>query len=312
MEELSDKEKTLIRWLNGELSEEELLRFKTTDEFKYYKSIVSETSTWQLPLLETTASYNRLKEKKEASKKGRSLFMNLGGWQTGIAASLLLVACFVIYTFFIKSDLAVHTTLAGETSQIELPDGSIVYLNAVSEISYRKKEWKRKRKIKLKGNAYFDVQKGGDFEVESDHGTVAVKGTEFEINDGSGFYMVQCLEGRVEVNLLAANETVVLDSSNVITYTRKKGLHRSKTARGKHRSWANGKSSFTNAPLAQVFEAMKKQFNIEFNFGNVALEQKFTGEFVHSSIETALKMVCVPMQIEYEIKGNKIALKRIK
>lgn len=310
MENFSINEDLIVRWLNNELTEEELEQFKATKDYNYYKRIINETDSWTLPEVDLSKSYQLLSEKKSNSKKnGKSVFMSFTSWKLGVAASLLILIGYFTYSFFQNSDTVTFKTLAGQTEEIKLPDGSIIYLNAGSEISYRRKKWKTGRKVRLAGNAYFDVVKGGAFEVVSEHGSVSVKGTEFEINDGSSFYTVACLEGRVEVEVIASDVKVTLDSSDVVSYTREKGIYRSKTGRKKLRSWANNKSSFTNAPLSQVFSSMEKQFDVTIDISAIDKNRKFTGEFLHSSIETALKMVCTPMRITYTIKDKKITLK---
>lgn len=95
------------------------------------------------------------------------------------------------------------TTPRGEDRQLTLPDGSRVWLNAESEISFPSKFTSRVRKVKVKGEAYFEVSKDPrrPFIVSTDYFTTTVHGTSFNLRarstDDAGVALV---EGSVSVS----------------------------------------------------------------------------------------------------------------
>jgi ferric-dicitrate binding protein FerR (iron transport regulator) len=312
MGELSKQEELLTKWLNNELSAEELKIFESTKDFNTYKQIAEETRSWQVQDLDMASSYDQLKRKKaQNSSRSNTVKMQPAPWKMAVAASVLLLSTLLIYTLFIKSDITTYSTVAGQTKEIELPGGSIVQLNTNSQISFEQKKWTRKRKVKLRGNAYFKVKKGKPFTVESPQGQVEVKGTAFEINDGTGYYSVRCTEGHVQV-AMDLNDLHELVAGQALTHSTGEETKISNIDQGQFPSWSNSKNKFIDAPLSQVFDAMKGVFEVTFEFNDIDLERKFTGEFLHSDIEIALKMVCTPMQIDFTVSDDKIALKPAK
>ena len=81
---------------------------------------------------------------------------------------------------------------------IQLPDGSLAYLNANSEISYRKSF--DKRTVKQRGEVFYSVVAGGSpFVVETENGRITVLGTEFNVKTTTDALEVEVEEGLVEL-----------------------------------------------------------------------------------------------------------------
>ena len=122
------------------------------------------------------------------------------------AASIAAIAIILpsIAFFYTKSEVAER----GSHLAVALPDGSKVDLNAESEISYKPLWWFISRDVKLKGEAYFEVEKGSKFDVHSTQYTVSVLGTSFNVFSRAGKFNVTCLTGKVNVS--DKSESVIL------------------------------------------------------------------------------------------------------
>ena len=72
-----------------------------------------------------------------------------------VAAAAIIIVFSSIAYFYSDSN---YSTKYAETQEIILPDGSNVFLQADSKISFNEKQWKTKREIKLNGEAYFSVK----------------------------------------------------------------------------------------------------------------------------------------------------------
>ena len=103
------------------------------------------------------------------------------------------------------SDITIET---GENYEIaELPDGSMVYLNHNSSITYSRGI--DSRRVRLKGEAYFKVEEGKTpFVVTAGHGKIVVKGTEFNVRSDNKEIEVEVEEGSVELKTKYHKKTV--------------------------------------------------------------------------------------------------------
>ena len=71
--------------------------------------------------------------------------------------------------------------------------------SAGSELNYNASKWGEKRELELKGEAFFDVEKGKRFDVNTELGKISVLGTEFNVLSRDSIFKVSCYEGLVQV-----------------------------------------------------------------------------------------------------------------
>ena len=298
MEELNNDNKLLIKLLDNELSDEERAEIQKSEDYKKYRYIITETDQWSLPPVDKQKSFIKLQANKGTAKVIKWHNQPSFRW----AAAIALIACFAIY-MIIGDTTVTYSTKLGETKTIVLPDNSEVVLMPGSSIALRRRSFKKLRKIEQTGIAYYRVKKGKPFKVNFGNGSLEVLGTTFEINSSPEFSSVSCYSGKVAITnqygeyiLTKGMGLNISTASNEFTF---------------EGEWNSESTKFKNAPLSQVFEALKKQFDVELDYGNVNLDAKFTGEYLHNNLETALKMVCTPMQIKYTIIKSKIELKQV-
>ena len=103
-----------------------------------------------------------------------------------------VAAASIVVIFSVSILIGTHTktvsTLAMQHKIIELPDGSKMTLNAQSNATYKPYLWMINRQVKLNGEAFFEVQKGENFEVLSGLGSTEVLGTSFNIYSRENSY----------------------------------------------------------------------------------------------------------------------------
>jgi ferric-dicitrate binding protein FerR (iron transport regulator) len=176
----------LARWLNNELSEEELKQFKSSEHYDTFVKIIKGTEQLKAPdynLEEAFSSVKKTKNKTSLIYKNKS---SKNKWQLGIAASFfLLIGLFAYFNFFNSTEFSSDY---GKQLSFLLPDGSKVLLNSKSTITYNKNNWNTNRTLNLDGEAFFDVEKGSTFTVKTTHGHVKVLGTEFNVNSSNDFF----------------------------------------------------------------------------------------------------------------------------
>ena len=115
-----------------------------------------------------------------------------------------VAAAVVIILLGSTSFMRIYTTTVfsekGNHINHTLPDGSLVEINAASQISYHPYWWNIDRAVNLEGEAFFEVKKGSKFNVNSTYGNTEVLGTSFNIYARNHKYKVFCKTGKVSVS----------------------------------------------------------------------------------------------------------------
>ncbi len=193
----------------------------------------------------------------------------------------------------------------GETLEHALPDGSRVQLNAGSSLTYDAAQWTDNRRLRLSGEAFFEVEKGNRFVVETERGSVEVLGTSFNVNTHDGQFRVECYSGRVGVSSGPAEE-VLEPGQSVALMDGSLKKARFDTLSGA--SWRQGRFEYEDKPLALVFAELERQFDISIEAADSIRQRRYTGFFERNSLDSALYLVCWPMQLESTVKGQKIQI----
>jgi len=196
-------------------------------------------------------------------------------WPTGIAASLILV----ISVYFIFKEFGIKTISAGKGEKIafQLPDESLVTLNADSKISYKIWNWSSNRNVTLEGEAFFEVEKGNNFRVNSQYGVVEVLGTSFNIFARNDEYKVDCITGKVKVSNKTFNEFKILTPgfATSIKNNRLQSIYKSGLLAAT--DWKNGEFHFEKANLELVIQELERQYDIHIISNDSINRRLYTG-----------------------------------
>ncbi|MEA3460923.1 MAG: FecR domain-containing protein [Bacteroidota bacterium] len=250
--------------------------------------------------------WNDLEEQMMKEDRSPVLVQGLlpGRQWLAIAASLVLllsISAFMrFYTVKTFCPEGVHTSL-------QLPDGSVVELNASTHLAYHPYWWFISRKVELEGEAFFHVEEGKKFKVISPLATTEVLGTTFNIFARDRDYIVTCHTGSVKVSetitlsavTLLPNERSTMEPSGGFTVTQ---LENSLDSPG----WTDNLIMFASTPLRLVFEEIERQFGIVIETP-VEMQQVYSGNFsLDQPVENILSLLCLPFDLEYERQtGNK-------
>ncbi|WP_136466451.1 FecR family protein [Flagellimonas onchidii] len=291
MEENKYTDDFLAKWASGNLSNKEQEEFEKSKEHEHFKAILDGTDLLQVSDYDSEALYARIRQ-GISREKNKKVIPLVPKWVYGVAASIALLLG-IAYVF--NSDLEYSTTF-GEQMAIVLPDGSEVILNAKSQLEHKKRNWENNREISLQGEAYFKVNKGATFTVNTKKGSVIVLGTEFTVNAGADYFQVICYEGEVSVH--SNDVTEIIGEGEAVRMFN--GSFEQWNMEDVSPQWLQGESSFTNAPLLQVIKTLEKQFGIHVDHKKVAIDGlRFTGSFSHANVRLALRTVFEPMEIKF-------------
>ncbi|MFD2550207.1 FecR family protein [Bizionia sediminis] len=285
-----NKDALIQKWLQGSLNSEEEAAFKALEDYEALMKLTAGLQHFKAPHFNESAVYEAIStEISKASKKQSR------GWKFIAKIAALLAVSVSVYYYSTTLNTQIATATA-EKTQVVLPDASEVTLNALTTLSYNKKNWKNKRSLTLHGEAYFKVAKGSAFTVETSSGQVTVLGTEFSVENRADYFEVICFEGAVEV--VTNTSRKVLHPSNQFVIINDQVVPKKQIATTAP-AWINNESAFTSTPLTFVLKELERQYAINIKTENLDTNILFTGVFTHTNLELALKAITVPLNITY-------------
>lgn len=215
-------------------------------------------------------------------------------WAAGAAA-----ACLLAFVFMYGSGSSGEEQKIAQAGTHELPEGSLILLNAKSTAQYHSGTFSEDRLIKLDGEAFFEVKEGSAFSVQTANGVVKVLGTSFNVKSFANIFEVKCYTGVVEVQ--AGGSSSVLNPGTSVRLN-PDGLENG-TFDPAEADWRNGNISFNNAALSEVFAEMERQFDVEIQYEGDP-DRRFTGMFTDESVQEALAIVATSMNLSVENLSN--------
>lgn len=209
----------------------------------------------------------KLKEFHEIKRRKKT--RKLINWSlSSVAAVALLLVCLQFLGINILHDNKIIIVSTDDVKQeIVLPDGSSIWLNAHSSVSYPKR-FKRSREVYLTGEALFDVEKrsGKSFTVNTDNISIEVLGTVFLVNDRESYNESETVleSGIINVKLLNSEESTVLEPGHRFVFDKKDNKSYVEAVNSNaYTDWISDKLSFNNTPLNEVFIQLEKWYNVE-------------------------------------------------
>ncbi|MBK5209208.1 MAG: FecR family protein [Flavobacteriaceae bacterium] len=299
--------KNISKWLNNEMTEKELVAFRKTDDYKLYKNIVEEAENINLTSLNEDIALQDFKARiaNRTKKKSKVISFNRN-FAFKIAASIALLIGITYFLFNFNQE-TLKSNYA-ENKSFVLPDESIVTLNAVSQITYSKASFKKNRQLKLDGEAYFSVKKGSTFNVKTEQGNIEVLGTKFNVKSRENSFKVFCYEGSVAV--LHNNTKVILTKGEGVRLTKKNTLIKLPNPETSAPSWLNNESEFMEESYTEVLAEFERQFKVKIVAKSINTNVLFTGGFSNKDLDSAIKSITLPLNINYRIKDNEIILSK--
>lgn len=231
-------------------------------------------------------------------------------------AVVLLTLCssFAFNYFLEKSEpLAMHkiTVPAGQRINIDLPDGSNVWLNANTTIEFPLSFTKENRIIYLDGEAFFDVKRNEKhpFVVHTDRYNVKVLGTKFNVDaySDSENFETTLINGKVSLTahsntnkeiILMPNQKAILQDGklnieNIDDFTQYR--------------WIEGLICFKRAEFKSIMKKFEKYYEVKIIINNKKVSQHiFTGKFRQADgIEYALRVLQKDISFKFRRDLNK-------
>ncbi len=207
-------------------------------------------------------------------------------------------------------------TANAETYKLRLPDGSFVWLNAASSISYSAQLIENgKRNIKLKGEAYFEVAKDKDhpFVVQTDKQEIEVLGTHFNVNAYKDEPVVTTtlLEGSVKVSGTTSQTVRVLKPGDQSANT---GLviTVNKVDTEAVTDWKNGEFIFKGEDFKTAMRRIARWYDVEIVYDPGVQTNIEPGGWISrkSNLSAVLQLIENAGNVHFKIEGRRILVTR--
>lgn len=211
-----------------------------------------------------------------------------------IAASLMIFCLIGYYSFqsYDQNKVIAIVNTTESKRQIQLPDGSTIWLNKGSELKYKKGLANLKnRDVSLIGEAFFevkhDVQK--PFIIHTGQVETQVLGTSFNVkSDRNGVVKVAVISGKVSFRK-AKQEGIFLLPGEVGDYLPSKGISKSAFKNTNFLYWKDRTLTFENERLGFVLSEIERSYKIKFKTDDEnLLNKKITTSFKAASINEVL------------------------
>lgn len=245
-----------------------------------------------------------------------------------IAASLaILIACTLGGYFLGKqgfninseeSLLVMNQVIMGNESKgiVTLPDGTTVWLNANSKINYPEEFSHDIRRVKLEGEAYFNVTHNikAPFIVESGQMEINVLGTQFDAKNYTDqiYSATTLLSGKVKVRFSPESEFITLAPNQTVTFDKQNNTFDIHQVDAKdYIIWTNDKLTFTNELLSDVLYKIEKWYNIRITCtDNVDLSQRLSFTIRKETKEEIFKLLELIAPIKSNINGYDVFIRK--
>ena len=216
---------------------------------------------------------------------------------------------------FIDQQLAIQVE-SGEKAAITLPDGTKVYLNAATSLSYPSDFGLYQREIYLTGEAYLEVAKYAEkpFHVHTDDVEIEVLGTKFNVNSYPDQDEVETtlIEGAVKLTTKNNSQhPIIMKPSQKVIYSKKNHQLSSRQTTGHFETaWTQGELVFRSAKFSDIIEKLKKRYGVEIQItGDKYNTDLFTGSFKEEYIHGVLRLLQMHYQFTYTEKNGKILIR---
>lgn len=220
----------------------------------------------------------------------------------GLLLGAAVLVCFGLFATKYRVGVETAPMVATEvaaTRSATLPDGSVVVLNAATRLVPEPGFGIRHRRVRLDGEAAFDVVKGEfPFEVVADQVKIAVVGTVFNVYARSGLTEVVVQEGTVHV--AAAGETVRLVAGTMTSSVNGAAPSAAKPVRFQnYPGWQSEQLIVDGAKLGRVVAEIERRHGVQINLASQEFaDLEVTGLFVDKNPTDLIHAICTLLERE--------------
>ena len=200
----------------------------------------------------------------------------------------------------------------GSRSQITMPDGTKIWVNAESKIYYSTQYAKTERNIYLEGEAYFEVAKdtGSLFRVYSGDLCITATGTAFNVDAYSANIKTTLLEGSVDIASKGGKSHRLKPNQSIEFNNAQADFNAANKVRTElYTSWKEERWIIREMNLQEFAQKLEKKYNVQISFLDESIEQhKISAILTTETIEQVMQALKTSLHIDYSISKNIITI----
>lgn len=313
--------KLLHKWLEEE-SNQQIIDAFLSDEWE--KNTEKETAVKFEDIQKKTGSFEPGKNRLAF----RFFKKTMNSYQKIAAVLLLPLLLFISYYFVSQPENEIQyfqtMTVRGQKSQVVLPDGTKVWLNAESMIEYPTTFGKKNREVKIAGEAFFEVAENKSVPFYAKAGNVEIKvtGTSFNLKayPDENETETTLFEGEVELRVYSENEktkpvTVQMKPGESYVFNQMnrkllRGIFRDEEIAG----WKKNQLIFKNDEFDVLAKKIERWYDVEMIYDQESLkDQRLTVELYEGEqLGKLLEIIEIALSAECSVEGNKIYVEKSK
>ena len=322
-------EEILAKFLMGECTEDELREVNAWLEgsgenarelFRleeiYHLGRLGDTSNTQDIEKAEKRLFKRLEQEKTKQYKVRRMV----GWMryAAVFVGFFLLGTFgyLFYQTYSQPETLLAVTTHDKIKDLKLPDGTKVWLNSESTLSYRSDFGRRDRDVELDGEAYFEVAKNKEipFYVNTETNQVRVVGTHFNVcaYKGSNEFETTLVEGIVDIYAYDNERPLTRLTKNEFFGSYQGKYKKAVLPSYDYLRWREGLYCFDDSPFSCILTKLEKYYNVKITVENPkVLNYRCTGKFKEQDgVEHILKVIQKDHPFTYSIseEGDSIRI----
>lgn len=254
----------------------------------------------------------------EVTNKQQNIRFQLKKWMRVAAMFILpVLTALGMYFYMSKTDSStgplVIAVERGQKANITLPDGSKVWLNSQSKLTYSDNFNVEKRELQLDGEAYFEVAHNPNkpFIVNSNDIAVEALGTAFGVKAYNEDNLISSILMQGKVRVTTPDGEAILMPNDRIMYdkTTRKKIKNTVTNATDFTGWIHNELRFENESLGEIAKSIQRIYNVEIIFATERLKnQRFTGTVNNNSLESVLTIIALTSPVSFQIDSHRVTL----
>jgi ferric-dicitrate binding protein FerR (iron transport regulator) len=304
-EEKSERTDLLSRFMDEDL-------YNTEKQWKELRNMSSEKEINVDKAWNNVYSKMNELEHKTNNSRTRISFMRITFIRVAAIALIVLslgsAAVYLNYTGAFSKKIAVATGKDQKNLLVALPDGSKIFLNRNTVLSYRANFGRHRRDVRLTGEAFFDISHDASkpFIIDAGKAKVEVVGTSFNVitNNAESAVEVYVKTGKVLLSDNSGTQSMLLDPEFVGTMSLKTS-EKTINNNPNYISWRTDHLVYNGQKLDVVLKDLKKVHNMDIVADDPdILNNTWTSPIISQSQDTIIQIICLSFNLSYTKDGT--------
>ena len=295
----------LQKYIAGNASEKEsqrIMEWLREDE-QHLREYKRQRKLYDITLWQTKSPVDIQQEKKDPLRRVLDVIVRIA------AVIVFTVATTYFYTHHVLQDkeenMQTVVVPAGQHAELYLADGTHVWLNSGSRLTFPGRFSKKVRHVELDGEGYFKVSSNikQRFIVATNRCNILVLGTEFNVlaYEKDSIWETALLEGAVEILVPGSNNSGMRLEPNTMASLKGNRLVKGRIKEADYFLWREGLLCFNDISVRDMIEKLKLYYGVDIVVNNTRiLKNRYTGKFrTKDGVEHVLKVLRLNNKFTY-------------